>query len=203
MTDNSNTREYSAVLERAFLIMEVEPPVSFDDGTSKALRAASQFPRALDLALESYDFSYTREIASLQKVDQAAEEIEPDPDLIDAWRLPDDFIRLHHVYDGKCFRWRLDGDLIRTEGRETLTIRYTTNSKRLKFLRQSFKELVAYHLAHLLAPRYVKSRTKRREIRDELNDAAVAARAVDAHTATPHRFDDGVYLDWATEAVRG
>ncbi|MBY5988214.1 hypothetical protein [Roseovarius atlanticus] len=194
--------ENGDVLEQAFILMELEPPSSLDDGSAKATAAAKQLPRAFKIVLESYDWSFARKIHDLPMINLAQENIPVDPDLPYAARLPADCVALRKVYLDTRYRYRVDEDIVRTEVDAPLTVRYTSSDYRLKFMPQTFQQLVAYQLAMMLAPKYVKTRSKREQLRSEMADASYAARSNDAHTASVGRLDGTQdVIDWAQEAV--
>ncbi|MEM6650974.1 MAG: hypothetical protein AAF582_00145 [Pseudomonadota bacterium] len=199
----SDTDQETSVLERAFAIMEVDPPASFDDDSPKANYAKNRYQLAIDLTLEGYDWSDARRVAGLAKLASLPAGETADPELTDAWALPDDLVRMRHVYDGKEFRWRKDGRVLLSEPRDTMMIRYTHREIRVKFMPASFREVAAHHLAVLLSPKYVKSKTKKQEVKSDLRDAIAAAQIFDQHTASAERIDDREYVDWAEEAVCG
>lgn len=189
------------IARRAFVIMEVTPPNSFDDDTAIALEAQEQYPRAWRMALEGYDWSFARRVAVLPPATLPDLEA-ADPDLPYQFILPGDFLAMRHVHEGTMFRWRVDAaSLLRTDREGPITIRYTVDRVDGTRVAETFKELVAHNLAVLLMPRHVGTRSKRDQIRADLQETAFVARSNDAHTASIAPFRAGAQDDWAGGAT--
>lgn len=190
----------STIVQQACRIMEVTPPSSFDDAGELASSAREQYPNALGMALESYDWSFARTIRSIPPKQLAPPDI-ADPDLPFTFALPAGCVKLRHVYNA-C-KWRIDGSLLRADTSENIIIRYTFRADREANLPKTFQLVVSYQLASLLGPRFVTTRTKRESIRSEATDAMRIAVQNDAWTASHHRIDgtpdEG---DWVSEARR-
>lgn len=190
----------STIAQQAFRLMEMAPISSFSDDSEQAAAASEQYLPALDMMLESYDWSFARAIAQLAPVAPVAPEI-ADPDLPTIYGLPADLLQLRHVYGGDGFAWRVDGRLLRAEQGTAVTIRYTRRVDNEKMLPRLFQLAVSHQLALLLAPRFVQSRAKFETLRASLDDAAFAARRADAHSASGARIDGRQPAhDWVSEA---
>lgn len=183
--------------------MEVTPPSSFDDDSDQAGAAKEQYPMALGVALEMYDWSFARKVQVLPLLAAYPAGDVADPELPYAASLPSDFLRMQKVYDERCFAWRIDEQLLRMDRNAPVTIRYTRQITREKYLQKTFQLLVAYQLAVLLMPRFVKTRSKRREIKDDLLTTFGLAKLADKNSAKIGRIDGQPDQgDWVTEAKR-
>lgn len=192
----------STIAQQAFRLMELSPLSSFADDSEQAAAAREQYFPALDMMLESYDWSFARRVAQLPPATLAAPEI-ADPDLPHTYELPADLLQLRHVYGGTTFEWRVDGRLLRAGQGAAVTIRYTRRPANEKLLPRLFQLAVSHQLALLLAPRFVQTRTKIEALRVSLDDALSGARRADNHTASQARIDGRpAQGDWATEARR-
>lgn len=179
--------------------MEISPVASFAEGSPQAIALAEQYPEARDLVLESHDWSAAREVAVLPPVEVSGQAA--DPDLAYSYRLPSDTLKLWRVHGGGKFRQ--DGRVIRSDTADGLTVRYSRQIEREAELTPTLRAAVAYQLAHLLAPQFVGSRTKRADIETSLERALGVARTNDAHSASAHMLDeDAQDLSWVAEAVR-
>ncbi|MGI3163072.1 hypothetical protein [Pseudooceanicola sp. 200-1SW] len=191
----------STIAQQAFRFMELSPLSSYADDSPQAQAAAEQYPEALRICLEEEDWSFARRLVALPPVGTLPAGIAADPLLPTAYRLPGDIVRLHWVSDGVT--WRVDEDLLRTDATGQLLIRYTRVIENEKALPGLFRTAVAYHLAILLAPLYVGSRTKRETLALEGREALERASSHDARTASPRRWNGQPSTgDWATEATR-
>lgn len=191
----------STIAAQAFRFMELGAISSFADDSEQASAAAEQYPNALDMALETYDWSFARHLVTLSPATLGEGEI-ADPDLPHAYALPADCLALRNIHLGDCFAWRIDGRLIRADRADGLTIRYTRRITRETDLPRLFQVVVSYQLAILLAPRFIGSRTKLNDLKADLQNAFDVATRADAHTASHARLDGlGPQPDWAREAV--
>ncbi|OWV39398.1 hypothetical protein [Mameliella alba] len=189
----------SSVVSQACRIMEIGPVASFADGSPQALALAEQYPEARDLVLQSHDWSAARVVAALAPVTVAG--LATDPDLAYSYQLPADCLKLWKVHGTGAFR--VDGRVIRSETAETLTIRYARQIEREADLGPDLRLAVAQQLAHLLAPVFVGSRTKRDSIEAGLERVLSVARVNDAHSASAHQLDgDAPDTSWVSEALR-
>lgn len=189
------------VLRQAFMFMEVTAPASFSDDSPKANDASDAYDAALDSALELYDWSFARRVASLAKYNPKPPDI-ADPDLPYTVQLPDDCLALRKVYVTSCVRWRQDQRMIRLDNEPPVTVRYTFRNTREKYLPRAFQTAIAGQLALLLAPKYVTTRAKQERLQTAVADAISAAKTNDAHTASTTRIDGRPNSgDWATEAI--
>ncbi|MBW4972081.1 hypothetical protein KZZ08_00530 [Roseovarius mucosus] len=192
----------STIVNQAFRFIELSPVSSFSDESEEATVALEQYPEALKMALESYDWSFARTLRILPPLVLEAPDV-ADPDLPHAYKLPADCVALRHIYEGDTFAWRVDAGMIRADRADALTIRYTRATERETDLPSLFRTLVSYQLAVLMSPRFVGSRTKQADLVSNLKDAFTAATRADNHTAsqarTDGRSDQG---DWSHEARR-
>ena len=192
----------STIARQAFRLMEMRPLQSFGENTEEAQAAAEQYPEALGMMLEAYDWSFARRLIrpplSLPGRDDAA-----DPDLPHAFVLPDDMLKLRKVY-GTGIRYRVDGMILRASERQIL-IRGTVQLTNEAQLPSDFKLTVACQLAVLLSPKLVTSRTKRVELKDDLSAAFQRAVTSDQGTASGTRLDglpQQTSDDWAVGVMR-
>lgn len=189
------------VLRQAFLFMEMTPPASFDDDSEKANNAATVYDAALDMVLESYDWSFARRVVSLAAHTPDTPDI-ADPDLPYTVQLPDDCLALRKLYVESHVVWRVDQRMIRLNAKPPITARYTFRNAKEKYLPRTVQIAIAAQLAALLAPKYVTTRTKREALQSTVTDAISAAKTNDAHTASSARIDGQPNSDdWATEAI--
>lgn len=189
----------STIVLQAFRLIELDPPVSFGEGSPQALAAAEQYATARDAVLESYDWASARVVAELAAVSVSG--LAADPGLPYTYALPSGALVLRRVYG--VYAWRQDGRVIRSAQASGLTVRYTAQIEREADLPATLRLAVSYQLAHLLAPFFVGSRTKREDIASGLERALAVARLNDAHSASGHLLD-GAALDvaWTDEALR-
>lgn len=190
----------STIAAQAFRAMQLSAISSFADDTPQAVAAAEQYPIALGMCLEEQDWSFARRLVKLPEA-VLPDGTEPDPDLSFTYQLPGDCVKLRLVV-GKSVRWRQDENTIFANQSGGLLIRYTRKTTNESSLPAQFQTAVAYHLAVLLAPAYVGSRTKRRELVQDGVDALALAKRNDARSASQDSWDGAAHSDWASEAVR-
>lgn len=194
----------SNIAAQAFRAMELAPISSFADTSAQASDAKEQYPVALAAALETCDWSFASFLATLPPAAAPAAGFAADDDLPGLFKLPSDCVKLRQVRPEGA-RWRLDQTFLRCDQVDAVTIRYTrliTNEAQLPV---SFQTAVAYHLAVLMAPRWVSSRTKRADLKKDAEDFQKEAERNDAPMASPQRYDDraeSTSYDWVTEALR-
>lgn len=185
----------STIVAQAFDFMEKAEISSFGDDSSEAAKAAQVYPKARDMVLEHYDWSDARAFASLP-VSSAPTQ---DPDLPVAYVLPSDCLTLRRVIATGA--WRKDGKILRAEQDGGLSVIYTRRIEIEAELPAFLQTAIASQMAVLLSPKFVGSRTKRADLRVELNDLLAAAKRHDSHSASHHAIDgampDG---DWVCEA---
>ncbi|SEN60193.1 hypothetical protein [Palleronia pelagia] len=185
----------STIVAQAFDFMEKAEISSFGDESSEAAKAAQVYPRARDMVLEHYDWSAARTFASLPEATAVAQ----DPDLPVGYVLPTDCLILRSVRSRDV--WRQDGRFIRAMQAGGLDILYTRRIEVEAELPAFLQTAIASQMAVLLSPKFVGSRTKRADLRVELNDLLMAAKRHDSHSASGHAIDaampDG---DWVCEA---
>jgi hypothetical protein len=189
----------STIAQQAFRFMEMAPIGSFADASPQASAAAEQYPLALGAMLEKHDWSFASKMAQLPQI-AATHPI--DPDLIYRYRLPSDLVALRHVYP-EDLKWRRSGSEILCNQAQNLTIRYTWRITNEALLPATFQTVVSYALAVRLMPRYVSSRTKRAELKQDLKDALSDCWTSHKYDASQDRLDGRPeQSDWAEEAIR-
>ncbi|MEM9579056.1 MAG: hypothetical protein AAF891_00095 [Pseudomonadota bacterium] len=191
----------SSIAAQAFRFMELSPPSSFQDDSPKAAAAKEQYPLALGLCLELYDWSFARKHATLPPIAEGSIEYD-DPQLPGQFSIPGDMVKIRSTVP-EDVSWRLDGLRIFASVTDALTIRYTYRVNNEALLPALFQTLVSYELAVRLAPTYVSSRTKRAQLKEDMAGAFDMAKRTDGHTASEKRYDgDDHFVDWAQEAIR-
>lgn len=194
----------SNIAAQAFRAMELSPISAFDDDSQQAADASEQYTIALRSCLETCDWSFASKLTTLALATPPATGFVADADLPGLYKLPGDCVLIREVRPRET-RWRLDEDFLRADTDQPLTIRYTRLIETEAQLPASFQTAVAYRLAVLMAPRWVGSRSKRQDLRDEAQDVLKEAERNDARSASSERYDDGEpyrSFDWATEATR-
>jgi hypothetical protein len=180
--------------------MEISPISSFADDSPQALAANEQYPNALGECLEYEDWSFARRLVELPKISTLPEGMATEAELPFTYRLPGDMVKIRHVPDGVT--WRIDETVLRADRDAPLPVRYTrlvTNEARLSAL---FRTAVALKLATLLAPQYVKHRTKRADLVSEFETKIEKAKKADRRTASADGYTDAPGGDWSQEARR-
>lgn len=194
----------SNIAAQAFRAMELGPISSFADESDQASDAAEQYPVALKGILETADWSFASRLASLAPADPPADDaaFQTDDDLPGLFVLPADCVTLREVRPNTV-RWRLDQGYLRASQTTALTIRYTRLVENEAQLPAAVQTAVAYRLATLLAPRWVNSRTKRQDLKQDATDLQKEAERTDAPMAsgTPHSGTGESYVDWVSEAT--
>lgn len=190
----------SNIASRAFALMELAPISSYGDDSDQARAARDHYPHALQEMLEHYDWSFARRVYRLALTTLPNGEF-TDPNLPYAFRLPPQTLALRHVENGHKFRWRVDGDLLRSEEETPPIVRLTVMPSREADLPALFRAAVAHQLAVTMSAKYVTTRTKRVDLKQDLADAVAAAKEHDARTASHHRMDGRPEQpDWSCEA---
>ena len=194
----------SNIAQQAFRAMELAPISSFADDSPEAEDARQQYPVALGMLLETNDWSFASYLVSLPPATAPEADFTIDDDLPSIYRLPADCVMLREVRpDGVA--WRLDQTFLRTDEAGGIVIRYTRLVTAEAQLPAAFQTAVAYQLAVLLAPRWVGSRSKRKELKDDFAAALKEAERNDAPMASRQRYDEGSdsrSADWVSEALR-
>ncbi|MGY9049008.1 hypothetical protein P775_08420 [Puniceibacterium antarcticum] len=191
----------SFIARQAFRMMELRPLQSFGENTEEAIGATEQYPEAMGMVLEAYDWSFARRLFKPALADLGPTEV-ADPDFPFTYTMPPELLKLRKVYDH--VRYRLDGALLRCDRAGVLvrgTIRITNENR----CPSDFKLAVSCQLAVLLSPKFVGSRTKRVELKDDLSTAFQRAITSDNSTASASRID-GLSAqtsdDWVAEVLR-
>jgi len=190
----------STIAQEAFRLMEIAPLSSFSDQTPQAQAAAEQYPTALDACLEREDWSFARRLVRLPLATDPSDGQIADPELPYFYSLPGDTVKLRWVQSG--VRWRIDETYICADLSGGLMIRYTRRIENEARLPATFRTAVAYELAVLLAPQFVKHRTKRADLVSEGSAALERAVKQDAKSASFAAYDDAAAGDWAGGATR-
>ncbi|WP_420415837.1 hypothetical protein [Marinovum algicola] len=188
----------STIVSQAFRHLEHPPVAGLAETHPLAVAAAEQYDAALDLALSMYDWSFARVLAALPEV--GAQGLAPDTALPFAFAVPGDLVRLHHVKAGVA--WRRDGEKLRADAAGPLEIRYTARLSNEAQLPVSFRDVVSLQLAIRLQV-HLPTRTKRVDLREQLEVAFTLAQEVDKISASSHDFSTGEavdHRDWAEEA---
>lgn len=190
----------STIARQAVRFMELNGVSSVSDGSPVAQALAEQYDQALALSIEAYDWSFARRMVTLPAA-ALPSGLAADPDLPGLFQLPDDFLRLHLVLP-RGIAYRLDGAMIRAAQTDPLTIRYSRRLSNEAAFPPAFKDVVALQLAIRLAPEWVGSRTKRQQLKDDLEQAFAAAKLADHQTASADRLDGREdQPDWSEEAT--
>lgn len=191
----------SNIVAQAFRFMELRPISSIADGSPQAQAAAEQYPDALNLCLEAYDWGFARRLVTLPPTETLPSGTGADPDLPGLFTLPADFLTLRHVYpEGLAFR--IDQDVLRAAQVTALTIRYTARQSNEARMPPAFRTAVSCQLAVRLAPEWVQSRTKRETLAAELAEAMRAAIRAEHSSASHYRMDGRPeQADWAGQAT--
>jgi hypothetical protein len=192
----------STIAAEAFRMMELAPISSFQDDSTHARAAAEQYPYALDMCLQVYDWSFARHTVTLPVAD-LPENWVTDPELPYLYALPGDCVQLILVPDDVS--WRREGVYLRTDIDDGLTIRYTRRITNEKLLPSTFQTFVAAQLASLLAPGpgFVRNSKKVDQIRGELSTLQQLALDNDSYSGSQARIDDLPDAgDWVLEVLR-
>ncbi|AUC52295.1 hypothetical protein CDO87_03420 [Sagittula sp. P11] len=198
----------SEIASQAFIELELRPLSSYGDDTEEAVLAAQRYPRALGMVLESYDWSFVRRLVRLPRVVSGSPETEPDADLPYTFSLPAEFKTLRRVFPAGNpdwpIKWRRDGDHVRADAEDVQAI-ITRDIKREADLPDLVRHAVALQLAVLLAPKWVTTRTKRADMRQDLADALTVAKSADRTSASDARLDgldESTGWDWLSQVTR-
>ena len=191
----------STIVAQAFRFAELSAISSLADDSPKAQAASEQYQRALGICLSRFDWSFARRFAVLPQVSSISSTQSPDPNLHYAYKLPGDCIKLRLVERG--VKWRLDDKYLFSNQATNLSIRYTRRIDDETKLPDTFQTAVSYQLAVLLAPKYVGSRTKRADLKNDLYEALQMAKEDDKYSASDDSWD-GIDdpEDWVQEACR-
>lgn len=191
----------SNIAAQAFRMMELSPLSSFADGSPQARDAGEQYEPALRMSLEVYDWSFERVLVSLPEI-AAGSDLVADADLPHSYQLPSDCVKLRLVQPKEA-KWRLDGRVLRSDQAGGQLIRYTKLATNEAILPFTFQTAVSAQLAVLLAPKWVRTRSKREKLENYLERQIYKAKQEDGYSASSHRHDgDARHTDWVTEALR-
>jgi len=189
----------SSIAAQAFILAELAPISSFADDTAQAQAAAQFYPSALGICLSFYDWSFARRFMRLQEIDLPIG-MEADANLPYLYALPSGFIQLRAVTPDTV-KFRRDEQFIRADQAGGLMVRVTIRIDKENQLPDAFQTAVAAQLAYLFSPRWVKSRTKRVELRDKIAEYLNLAKQADRLSASQARPDGRARMgDWASEA---
>ncbi|QPM89155.1 hypothetical protein [Pseudooceanicola algae] len=192
----------SNIARQAFRFMELRPLQSFGENSDQARAAEEQYPNALDMVLEAYDWSFARRLLKPAMVQPVAT-LAVDPDLPFAYDLPVDLLTIRKIYGAETGRWRLDERLLRTDFAGPL-VRGTVRKTNENQLPATVRTVIACQLAVLLSSQFVSSRTKRVEIDDNLLRVFQQAKDNDLLTASAARLDGldpSVSSDWVGQVL--
>ena len=191
----------SNIAAQAFIMAELAPISSFADDTEQASSARLFYRPALSLCLADYDWSFARRLVNLAEV-VLPTELGVDDDLPHTYLLPADFVELRSVVPPTLV-FRRDENFLRAEQSGGLKIRYTRMIENEDTLPAAFRTAVSAQLALLFSPRWVKSRTKRQELQDNIETYLGRAKKNDKLSASNTRSDgQALQGDWVNEATR-
>ncbi|MEO1024027.1 MAG: hypothetical protein AAFX07_00555 [Pseudomonadota bacterium] len=197
----------SNIAAQAFRAIELSAPSSFQDDSPQAGDASEQYPVALRIVLELCDWSFASTLVSLAPASPPATGYVEDQNLPGLFRLPTECVRLREVQPTDV-KFRIDADrYIRADETTSLTVRYTKLITNEALLPSTFQTAVAYRLAMMMAPRWLRDRTKRQALKSDFNDMLDEAQRSDRRTASSQPYDHaaeatGTSVDWVSEALR-
>lgn len=194
----------SNIAAQAFEAAELAPISSFADESSEAASAREHYETARNTVLESCDWSFASNLVFLPPA-RLPEQMIEDPDLPGLYKLPADCLIVREVRPADM-SWRQEGRYVRAREIDGLTARCTRLITNEELLPASVKSAIAYRMAVLLAPRWVSSRTKRADLRQDAADALAVAQRNDARSASPAPYDKAqagnTARDWLAEVLR-
>ncbi|MBU2867015.1 hypothetical protein [Pacificibacter marinus] len=197
----TNSIAVSTIAKQAFRIMKLAPISSFADDSEQAAAAGEQYPHALTMCLEAYDWSFARHVVKLPMSD-LPENWVSDLELPYLYELPGDCVALRHVIETGA-NWRIDGTYLRASVEGGFSIRYTRLIENEKLLPSKFQYFVAAQLAGLLADVYVREGSEVDRINNKIVTSEQKAIDNDTLSASSSRSDDlPEAVDWVTEATR-
>lgn len=201
----------SEIVDQAVRAMELDPISSFGDDSDLAVDVAKAYPTALNFCFELEDWAFASVLCTLPPTvtppttpfgtPYPGVNAEPDPGLPYKYTLPGDCVRLREVYDNVS--WRLDGRFLRADQDGGVMVRYTARIEYEQKLSPSFINLVSLRLALMLAPKWLQTGAKRKDLFALYDRAIVDARSADRTVSSGRRWDGGeAQADWVSEALR-
>ena len=174
----------ATIAQQAFRYIGASTPSSFADDSEETRAATEQFPAAIRECLELRDWRFASSLLRLAKATPTAPEWTADADLPHAYRLPDGVL-VARAIQPRGARWRRDGDYLRCDQDEGVTLRATMLRTDEKNLPAAFRDLVALTLALQLAPRFARDAARIAMIGEQRETALASAIASDQGQATP------------------
>lgn len=198
----------SSIAQQAFAELALRPISSYGDDTPEALEAAEALPRARDMVLGSYDWSFARRLLTLPALTaDAAAPYGADPHLPFVFAVPAQMRTLRGVFAADDHRrpvaWRRDGAILRA-AETPIAALVTAAIDREDLLPASVQYAMALQLAALLSPRHAPTRAKADDIGARLRQAIAQARTDDTVSASHHRtdgLDDWEGDDWVARVL--
>lgn len=176
------------IVQQAFRALELGRFSSFADDTPQAAAAAEQYPIALDMALEVYDWSFARSVQMLAGVLSLPAGMAADLELPNVFALPEECLQVRRV-EPRDARWRVDGAFIRSDAAAPLKVTYTRRLTDESRIPATFCTFVAYQLAELIGPEWQGNEAVLERIGKALAKHRAQAMKNDAQTASLERYD--------------
>lgn len=186
----------SEITSLALNMCELSAPAGLSEPTPQMQDAAKYFQMAIDTALASYDWSWARRSVVLSVVADLPAGVVSDPDLPFLVELPGDFLSIRAV-DPDRLSWRREGRYLRVDSADNVRLTYTRKITDEGEFPAEFKPYAATCLAQLLAPYWVRTVSKRRELAAEMQSAMEMAKMVDRESISAQTYrHDGQPVDW-------
>ncbi len=191
----------SIIARQAARLLEQSDLSHFGEDTPLAVAMAEMYPVALDKLLEMYDWEFASRLADLAEVVLGPGDV-ADVDFPHSFKLPADSVRLIAVKPDTV-AWRADEKYVRADQATTLRIRYTRRTNQENLLPGLFRDAVAYDLAAMLGPQFLRTSRRVDGLRREAEASLAKARKSLARMASSRRYDGlPEQPDWVGAAIR-
>lgn len=191
----------STIAGQAFRLMELSPISSFADDSTEAQAAAEQYPVALQMCLEASDWSFASVTCALPEIVPPAGAY-VDPERPHAFTLPADICVMREVGDDFTL-WQVErGRLLRASDPGPIRIRYTAQITDETQLPATFRTVVTYQLAILLAPVFLGTQSKRQLLEQDLQNGMLQCRRMFTREASEASWSgEDLPDDWVSTAL--
>lgn len=190
----------SSVGSMIFQQLELEDFTSFAEGTQEVADVALIYPEALKIVLGYAGWTFANRWVQI-----AETEIDDgqwsNPEMPFVYLVPVDCVKVREVY-GLNVQWSRDDKYLRANQGGTIEIRYTKLIQNENLLPAEVKFSVALQAAFMLAPKYKVPRTKRNDLKENLNDVLAEAKRLDKQASAEQHDGQRFEGFWDVEAQR-
>ncbi|MEO0859229.1 MAG: hypothetical protein AAFY65_01350 [Pseudomonadota bacterium] len=191
----------SGIAARALEYVEQAPLSSLADSDPIFQRAARTLVEARQMCLQAEDWAVSSQTVPLAK---RADYVDPTGAARVAWMMPPNNLTIREVIvDQHPGTYAQEGQSLLTQAATSVVLRHSVDLDREDQLGPHLRNAIALQMAVLLSPYLSTSRSKRQDLKADLQDAMADARRYNARAASWGTWNgEPANVDWIAEALR-